>query len=168
MKIVKDIIKYDELPKDTEDVFVATGNAVIKSNDELVMGAGNALAMSKAFPIAPKEFGLRWKSRLEYMTLDKKPAFQKEYGFMMTKIEYNLLGVLQTKYHFKSPSSYELVTNSLHRFNNVKTFLDFVGYKYTYHIPMPGVSLGGLEKDKIIEIIKQFNFDERIIFYDAD
>lgn len=115
---------------DNELLFATTNNVVGRSG--LVMGAGNAKAMKDCWPTIANEFA---------------PLCQGDYGIAIIEKNNGFLGAFQTKRHWRSPSSYALVENS------VSKLLDICDEFATIHLPYPGIGNGGLDKNKVLDII---------------
>ena len=123
------------------DLFVFTGNGLLKSNGALVMGAGTARQVRDKFlgidlvigNAIRKKFNSNEKNLYEYNFLvsEKWPAAK--------------MGVFQSKLHFEDPSNLDLIQKGIDKLNSwcndhPKSRID---------IPMPGVGHGELPIDKV-------------------
>lgn len=92
------------------NALVITTNNVIKSNGELVMGAGIALEATKRYPGIAQKFADEIKRS---KMIDE--AFQEvsdDYNIACVRINNQPLIALQTKRHWKNPSPIDLVVQS--------------------------------------------------------
>lgn len=109
------------------DLYIATGNSVIKKNGALVMGVGSAKQMLEKYPGCDLLFGEHIKSLPTY----------PYYGFVF--IPKLNIGLLQTKYDFRYPSSISLIKSS------VRCLAQFARcFAGTLVLPVPGVGHGKL------------------------
>lgn len=119
---------------------VFTSNSTLNRKGELIMGTGSALSCKLLYPSLPKKFGNMIKNRLKYTT---NPA----YG-VLVDYEHACIA-LQTKFNWKDDSPIELVNSS------IKEFIRLVKNNPTamFHMPLPGVSNGGLGVEEIFDIL---------------
>lgn len=114
------------------DIVLVTCNSIIKSNDELVMGAGFAKECVAHDPSLPRRFGKIIK-QISYPCIEGL-----RYGIFISEDMY--FGAIQTKYHYKYDSSVELIQYSLRLLNTVAFALPFK----KFHLPRPGCGNGNL------------------------
>ena len=131
-------------------VIFATCNNVINSRG-LVMGGGNALAMAKAIPEAPALLGNRINEIL-------RKTNGKFYGIAIAQHNDYHIGAFQSKYHYADPSTLELIRSSLLILDNVASH----NPSYEYHIPMPGIGLGGIPFNDVKNLIDSMELSENI------
>lgn len=122
----------DDLWNSAADVITVTTNNVFNSNGELVMGGGCALEAKLRYPNLPRLAG-------EIITT---PDF---YGFVVIRN----IGLLQTKYHYRNPSTLELIGKSLVVMNDWLTTNSGITLACAY----PGIGLGGLTKKQVEPVI---------------
>ncbi len=110
------------------DAICCTTNNVVKSNGELVMGAG----VAKVFAQKYSWLSLNWGTRVK----------QQQYtGVMVTSMitKPNLV-YFSTKYHWKDPSDLNLIEY------NIKTLMIIINvFNWTILLPRPGCLNGGLD-----------------------
>jgi hypothetical protein len=92
------LFKQGDILESKDTYLCFTSNSVIKSNGELVMGAGVAKDFKNKYPNLPKQFG----------------------SIIQNLSEYNLAMVgnivaIQTKIHYKNNSDIELIKRSIKR-----------------------------------------------------
>lgn len=114
------------------DIVCVTTNGIVKSNGELVMGAGCALSFKKAFPTLPKTLGEKVKEK------GNRPL-------VGGKSEGTYIVSFPTKEHYSSKSDLALIIKSASMLVEIANF-----YKATsIYIPSPGTGLGGLSKEEV-------------------
>ncbi len=135
MKIINELLDYTDWKY--PDVYGFTSNSVVKSNGELVMGGGAALAVKKAHPHVPKLIG--------------KSLNHKKTVFDIIKIKENtLLFWFQTKNHYNEPSNINLIKKATKELNKVALENPDV----IFHFNAPGIGLGNLKWEVILPIIE--------------
>lgn len=136
------------------DAICVTTNGVVKSNHELVMGAGIAKQFAEMFPNMPSILGRKVKQHGNYVyhvsTLEVGDA-------------NNTTHVLSfpTKHNYKDKSDIELIKRSairLVKWANANSVVN----KHSIYIPSPGTGLGGLSKDEVYSVLNNI-FDERFV-----
>jgi hypothetical protein len=137
MKLINSLLNY---PSELEpaNIYLCTTNTTIKNNGELVMGRGNALAFAKAYPEAP---------RILANMLKKNPK-----PVLLIPVQGGGgIGAFQTKEHWRNPSTIEIVqasTDKLAYYANKSP-------EWTFHLPFPAISNGGLTVEDILPIIEK-------------
>lgn len=124
-KYIKGLIDYSKL--EPFNAYLFTSNSTIKTNGELVMGAGNAKAVKDCIPVIPKLMG----KEIEHLS---------EYGLKTLTDNDVIVGAFQTKKNWKDNSTIELVELSVLCLR-VKAEAN---PEFTFHLPMPAVGFGGL------------------------
>jgi hypothetical protein len=129
-------------------LLLAAGNGVVRRDGSLVMGAGSAKALAKAYPQAPKVFGEMAR---------KEGRFEERgwylYGLLTVRVSPSLsIGVFQTKGDWKEPASLSLVAHSAQKL--AKWMKENPGWEA--HMAFPGVGLGELEEGKVIEVLEKY------------
>jgi hypothetical protein len=127
-------------------LLLAAGNGVVRRDGALVMGAGSARALARAYPQAPRVFGemARKVGRLEgrgwYL-----------YGLLAVRVGPGLaIGVFQTKGDWREPASLALVAHSARKL--AEWLEENPGWEA--HMAFPGVGLGGLEERGALEVLE--------------
>ena len=145
MKIVKALIDYST-PWSLPDIKFFTANQVIKKNGELVMGAGNALAVKKAIPAAPLIMG-------NGLLMKEKQAYVERIT------DGQFLGALATKVNWQNKSSLPFVIESLRKLYAIAK----ANPEMTLHVPYPAISNGGLTRDMLDQYV--FQLPDNVIIY---
>ena len=129
------------------DAVAVTTNSVIKTNGELVMGAGIAKIFKNRFPTLPKELG-------------RKITTYGNIPFLIKLKGTNIIS-FPTKTHYKDKSQIDLIIESAKR---IKTLTDKF-YWTKVAIPAPGVGLGGLSWENEVYPALSKLLDDRFIIH---
>ena len=114
------------------DAICVTTNGVVKSNGELVMGAGVA-----------KQFANKYQSLP--LLLGDKVLSHGNHVYFATEIDETAILSFPTKHNYRDKSSLELIKRSAKR---LVYWANSTGAK-TIVIPSPGTGLGGLSKEVV-------------------
>lgn len=114
------------------DFVVFTSNSTLNSKKELVMGKGTAKVIKTMYPDLPKYFG--------------RIMEENEYN-MLFSLEHKII-TLQTKFHFKNNSPFELVKRSVQKL--IKYAEDNPHLKIA--TPIPGVNNGNLDYMEVLSL----------------
>ena len=139
MIIVRNAIDYKKPIPDNEVVFF-TSNSTLNNKGELVMGAGNALAMKEAYPQAPKMFADMVKlypSRRIHIT---NPSLCG-----------GMIGSFQTKIHWRNPTPLNILMESIRQLN----IISMLYTKITYHLPCPAINHGGMKEEDVLKLLDE-------------
>lgn len=120
------------------DIVCVTTNGIVKSNGELVMGAGCALEFKKKFPHLPKELGKKVKEK------GNRPL-------VGGKIKETYIVSFPTKHHYSANSDLELIKESAKMLIQISDFYN----AESIYIPSPGTGLGNLSKDDVYKELEQ-------------
>jgi hypothetical protein len=115
---------------DISDIFIITGNSYIRNNNSLVMGKGIALETRNRFPGIDKIFGKIIVSKCGHLGI-------------YNLIKHERLYLLQTKIHFRHPSSIELITEGINKLKKIIKDTDIINMVF------PGIGYGGLTKEEV-------------------
>jgi hypothetical protein len=140
-----------EINKD--DFFGFPANGVITSDNHLVMGKGAALDFRKVLPGIDKQLGV--KLMLNYQ---RSPC---KYGICYI----NNIFAFQTKMHFQGFSDLSLIKFSLERL----CILMSLHSEKKFHMPIPGIGLGGLKKAEVLNLLHSVvptECQNRLILYE--
>lgn len=148
-EVTGDIFEYIKDKK--IDAICCTTNMIVKSNGELVMGAGVAKAFAEKHPELPKRFGTLAKYWIPLKT--SVPVS------IMTYYKNPYIIYFPTKHHWKDPSPPELVERSLQQLKKIVT--DWEMKKVV--LPRPGCSNGGLSWDGYVKHLCEKYLDERFV-----
>ena len=124
---------------------IVTTNGVVKSNGELVMGAGIAKQFATRYPSLPSCLGTEVKIRGNLAAVMKLPD-----------LEHFIISY-PTKNHFKDKSQRQLLIR------NAKEILDIVEYHGIQSVlsVRPGCGLGGLSWEEVKPILEKCGWDDR-------
>lgn len=125
------------------DIVCVTTNGVVKSNGELVMGGGCALAFKNNFPEIPKILG-------------EKVKIKGNRPIVAGKVNNTYIVSFPTKHHYKENSDINLIKESA---NYIVKIADYYNAKSIY-IPSPGTGLGNLPKDLVYSELEKI-LDDR-------
>jgi hypothetical protein len=140
------IIKGDFLEglKDPTGLVAAPTNGVLITAG-LVMGAGAALALAKRVP------GLREALAQQIIQKGMRKDRFWQYGFVAVHHNARFWGAFQTKLDFREASSLELI-----RFSAQQLRMWMLEHpRQTVHLAFPGIGLGGLEPEQVLEILRE-------------
>ena len=125
------------------DVVCVTTNGIVKTNGELVMGAGVAKAFATRYPDMPQVLG-------------KKVNANGNIVYQGGEDKGTAILSFPTKNHFKDKADLNLIIKSAKRllsFANKKQWKKII-------IPSPGTGLGALSKEEVYEELNKI-FDNR-------
>lgn len=140
------------------NVLVCTTNSVLKSNGELVMGAGIAKDFKNRYPDLPRFFGDGMRKNTTKI-VNGWPF----YGIMsiIDILDKQYLIALQTKYHYKDKSPLDLIVRSCEM---LKEYCDNWN-KNKILMTRPGCGNGGLKWEDVKPAIN-FLDDRFTVVYD--
>lgn len=133
------------------DACACTTNMVLKSNGDLVMGAGIAKSFAERFKYLPARWG---KKLAEILKGGIAPGVMVEYGPVS---HYPSLVAFPTKYHFKEKSSTALIQQSAQQ---LKIIANALGWKKIL-LTRPGCGMGGLDWEGEVKPILTKILDDR-------
>lgn len=136
------------------DALCFTSNGVVKSNGELVMGAGVARAFKIRFPGVAASAGERVRASGNVCQMVDNWLVEPDIrsGFFMPLVAF------PTKHHWRSKSSMNLILKSAHE---LMSWVDEHKLSNVY-LPRPGVGLGGLQWERVKQQLESV-FDDRIV-----
>lgn len=135
-------------------LFLVTGNSIVKPNNELVMGAGAALAMKVRFPGLPLLFGNKLLNIIDYCR-------SSEYNVMYDCSLYPwCLGVFQTKFDYKYPSPLDLIRRSTELLGYMAADWERIDLNF------PGINFGRQKREDVLPIVEQLPSNVYIWEYD--
>lgn len=140
MKIVNTKIDYKK-HKASKYVCLFTANGVLNKAVELVMGAGNALDSKNAHPKSAKAYGQYLKDSFGKMEVYK-------YGLIADE---TYPWAFQSKLHFKDNSDLNVIKMAVDHLTAYAT----VDSDIEFHLPFPGISLGGLKEEDVLPLLKK-------------
>ena len=147
MKLIKSLIDYTEewaLP----NIYFFTANQIVRSNGELVMGAGNAKAARDGVKHSARIMGAAFKTHGCLVYCARMSMSTEKY-----------LGALTTKKHFKDNSELEFVKESLRQLYHMAK----INPTLIFHVPYPAIGRGGLTRDVLDEYV--FKLPDNVYIY---
>lgn len=171
----KMILKYGdilkEVPEDKKQLIAIPANSKIKSGGQLVMGAGFAKQVADTHSSLPMAAAMAVRSAFS------SPGF---YGFVF--IPGTRFCLFQSKRSPFEPSDYKLIEDSILKMLDV---IKKTRVKYSnqfdikargpvefsnIHIPLPGVGLGGLDREVVIEMFQTLlpSDDDRFVIWQPE
>jgi len=125
-------------------VLLAPGNGVVRADGHLVMGAGAAKALARAYPHLPRVFGRMARGR-------PNMGGWYLYGLLVIQVAPGLsTGLFQTKGDWRDRADLSLITYSARRL--AEWLRNNPGQEA--HLAFPGVGLGGLEEEEVLEVLE--------------
>lgn len=129
-------------------------NMVVKKNGELVMGAGLAKAIAERFPMLPNVFGLLFEASNALRSPGgTSGVFVHHVAVSDRDARLRHFVSFPTKRHYSSPSSLELIEESLGQLIRLDVSNVFV--------PKVGCGLGGLSWERQVRPMLVERLDER-------
>jgi len=143
MKLINNLLDYSQEPTLT-DLFLFTGNTVVKKNGALVMGRGAAKEVRDSYPNIDKVFG---KAITEHPTDNILWAPLTDPGHSAPN---RFIGWFKVKHHWADNAELALISAS------VKDLTSFAEKfpKYTFHMNYPGIGNGGLAIEDVANLLK--------------
>ncbi len=153
IEITGDFWSHLDENSEVYDAICCTTNTCIKSNGELVMGAGIAKDFANEYKWLPANWGAR------LLAWPKKP--RRDYiGVFITLMKAKPhLVFLQTKVDWKTPSTEDMVKNSIWELEYITTRL---GWQKVL-LPRPGCKNGGLSWKDSVRPIALEALDNRFV-----
>jgi hypothetical protein len=147
--------------QDDANAICFTSNGIVKSNGELVMGAGIAKAFKERWPWLPKRGGdhiKRFGNCIGVLGYVQKSDTIYCFGDIPEEDKTYILN-FPTKHHWKNPSSLKLIENSA---EGLVFSVNFNKWNKIY-LPRPGCGLGGLSWEKDVKPVIAPLLDDRFI-----
>lgn len=143
---------------------VCPANNVLKSNGDLVMGAGFA---KQVVSFWAKNFDVTNLSAHAGLSIAMNSQREGFYGFLpvlgANSTRYGL-DIFQSKNHWKNPSTLELITDSVEIMALKLKKCEEVIPEHTWHMACPGIGLGGLSLREVEPILESLP-DNIYIYY---
>jgi hypothetical protein len=136
-------------------LLLAPGNGVVRRDGKLVMGAGAAKALAQAYPHLPRVFG-RMALGMPNM------GGWHLYGLLIIQVAPGLhAGLFQSKGDWKDGADLSVIAYSARKLaewlkNNPRL---------EAHLAFPGVGLGGLEEEEVLEVLEPVLGDLPVVLY---
>ena len=136
MKLLKQRLSYSRGIVG-DNIYMFTANSCIKDNGALVMGRGCAKTVRDIYTGVDKLFG----KEIEHMS---------EFNIKFIKWHEQWIGAFQTKVNWQDKSPKRLVLHSTQKLCDVAKKRP----QWTFHLPCPAVSNGGMEVDDVLNMIE--------------
>jgi hypothetical protein len=136
-------------------LLLAAGNGVLRGDGTLVMGAGSAKALARAYPHLPRVFGrmARGEPRMGNWHL---------YGLIIIQVAPGLhAGLFQTKGDWRDRADLSLIAYSARKL--AEWLKKNPGQEA--HLAFPGVGLGGLEEEEVLGVLEPILRDFPVTLY---
>jgi len=135
-------------------LLLATGNGVVRRDGLLTMGAGAAKALARVYPHLPRVFG-RMARGMPNM------GGWHLYGLLALEVSPGLsVGLFQTKGDWKSPAELGIIRYSA---TALAKYLE--RNPQEVHMAFPGIGLGGLPENEVLETLEPLLGDFRVFLY---
>lgn len=166
MKLIFSLLEYPQtIPAD--NIYCFTANLAVNKRGDLVMGAGNALAVKNAYPDVPRWFGGQY-THFKSITgkTYTKSVFYYTTPYRKNRIPSTISGILSipVKYHYAKPADLELVLRSL----NYLTDMANSNPNVTFHLPYPAIGHGGLTVAKMAPYVEALPDNVWVYMYNPD
>jgi len=136
-------------------LLLAPGNGVVRADGNLVMGAGAAKALAQAYPFLPRVFG-----RMARGTPNM--GGWHLYGLLIIQVAPGLhAGLFQSKGDWKDRADLSLIAYSARKL--AEWLRD--NPRLEAHLAFPGVGLGGLGEEEVLEVLEPILKDLPITLY---
>jgi hypothetical protein len=128
----------------SKGLLLATGNGVVKGDGSLVMGAGAAKALARSYPHLPRVFGRMARNE------PRMVGGWHLYGVLALQVAPGLhAGLFQTKGDWRDRADLGIIRYSA---TTLAQYLE--RNPQEVHLAFPGVGLGGLEEEEVLEVLE--------------
>jgi len=127
----------------SKGLLLAPGNGVVKANGHLVMGAGAAKALAQAYPYLPRILGRKARGA-------PSMGGWYLYGLLALNVAPGLqAGLFQSKGDWRDRADLGIIRYSA---TVLAKYLE--ENPREVHLAFPGVGLGGLEEEEVLEVLE--------------
>ncbi len=135
-------------------LLLAPGNGVVRRDGLLTMGAGAAKALAQAYPHLPRVFG-RWARGKPDM------GGWHLYGLLVLEVAPGLqAGLFQSKGDWKDRADLGIIRYS------ATVLAEYLQKNpQEAHLAFPGIGLGGLEEEEVLEVLEPVLGDLPVTLY---
>jgi hypothetical protein len=146
MKLIRGLLDYST-PWTLPDIYIFTGNGIIKNNGAIVMGRGAAKQVRDSYPGIDRKLGqaIFGLPNAYYLEI---PIASKQH-----------IGWFKVKNHWQQPADLNLIALSTLALINHTKFYPI----HTYHMNFPGVGNGRLSDKQVMPIIE--SLPDNVIIY---
>jgi hypothetical protein len=138
MKLIKGLLNYSK-PWTLPDVYIFTGNGIIKQNGAIVMGRGAAKQVRDTYPGIDKRFG-------DFIT-----ALPDAYLHIAAIKSKQYIGWFKVKNHWQQPADLMIIE---HATDELAIHAGMYPI-HPCHMNFPGVGNGRLSDEQVLPIIKR-------------
>ncbi len=136
-------------------LLLAPGNGVVRADGTLVMGAGAAKALAQAYPHLPRVFGRKVRN-------EPRMGTWYLYGLLVIQVAPGLhAGLFQSKGDWRNQADLSLIAYSARKL--AEWLKENPGLEA--HLAFPGVGLGGLEENEVLEVLEPILRDFPVTLY---
>ena len=148
MKLINSLLDYSD-PWGIPDVYLFTGNPIIKKNGAIVMGRGAAKQVRDRYPGIDLVFGklLKEEPHLNVLIIGKA---------------HRLLGWFKVKEHWKEPAKLSVITESVTKLTQIAT----ENPTLRFHMNYPGVGNGKLNIAMVAPLLQAL--PDNVLLYRKD
>gem|GEM_PF-1959916 len=136
-------------------LLLAPGNGVVRADGLLTMGAGAAKALAQTYPHLPRVFGRMAQS-------EPRMGGWHLYGLLVIRVAPGLhAGLFQTKEDWRDRADLSLIAYS------AKKLAEWLKKNpgQEAHLAFPGVGLGGLGEEGVLEVLEPILRDLPLTLY---
>jgi hypothetical protein len=138
----------------SKGLLLATGNGVVRKDGSLVMGAGAAKALAQAYPHLPRVFGRMARGMPDL-------GGWHLYGLLTLRVAYGLsVGLFQTKGDWRDQANIGMI-----KFSAAALANHLERNPQEVHMAFPGIGLGGLSEEEVLEALELLLGDFKIFLY---
>ena len=148
MKLINSLLDYSD-PWEDPDVYLFTGNAVIKNNGAIVMGRGAARQVRNCYPGIDRAFGKH---------LMKEP----DLNVLILGKANRQLGWFKVKDHWKEPAKLSIISESVKKLTTIAT----ENPELRFHMNYPGVGNGKLDVCAVAPLLQAL--PDNVLLYRKD
>jgi hypothetical protein len=136
MKLIHKLLNYSQ-PWSLPNIYLFTGNPVIKNNGAIVMGRGAAKQVRDSYPGVDLAFGIK---------LIEKPLAPLVWVTLFSQMH---LGWFKVKYHWRDDAELSVIAESSIQLGTIAIQRP----QYTFHMNYPGIGNGNLRLDDVQNVL---------------
>lgn len=148
------ILAKGDMFKSYAHAVIVTGNATMKNDGAIVMGAGAAKQARDKFPGVDKAFGDRLNKSGHTIIRPHQLNHSggDPYGLLLTPRNGGVIALFQVKWHFKSDADLELIAYSSEQLRHLAMI---TWQHWTISLNFPGIGNGRISKESVMPIISR-------------
>ncbi len=149
MQLIEGLLDYST-PWTLPDVYLFTGNPIIKKNGAIVMGRGAAKQVRDSYPGIDAKLG-------NHVARSNAPST----GLAFVPINEEarqIIGWFQVKHHWMEPADLDVITNA------TASLVDLANLRQdiTVHMNFPGIGNGRLSEEEVLPVLYHLPNNVRI------